>query len=41
MPTATLIDFVTYHNLLKIGAIVVLDDYASKWAPEKAQPVKE
>jgi predicted O-methyltransferase YrrM len=34
-------DFVTYHNLLKIGAIVVLDDYASKWAPEKAQPVKE
>jgi predicted O-methyltransferase YrrM len=34
-------DFVTYHNSLKIGAIVVLDDYASKWAPEKAQPVKE
>src|SRR5262249_55055731 len=34
-------DFATYHNLLKAGAIVVLDDYASRWAPEKAQPVKE
>jgi predicted O-methyltransferase YrrM len=34
-------DFLTYQNLLKAGAIVVLDDYASKWAPEKAQPVKE
>jgi predicted O-methyltransferase YrrM len=38
-------DFVTYHHLLhhllKVGAIIVLDDYASRWAPEKAQPVKE
>jgi predicted O-methyltransferase YrrM len=34
-------DFATYHNLLKPGAIVVLDDYASRCAPEKAQPVKE
>jgi predicted O-methyltransferase YrrM len=34
-------DFVTYHNLLRMGAIVVLDDYASTSAPEKAQPVKQ
>jgi predicted O-methyltransferase YrrM len=34
-------DFATYQNLLKAGAIIVLDDYASRWAPEKAQPVKE
>jgi hypothetical protein len=34
-------DFVTYHHLMKVGAIIVLDDYASRWAPEKAQPVKE
>jgi predicted O-methyltransferase YrrM len=34
-------DFDTYHSLLHPGAIVVLDDYASKWAPEKAQRVKE
>jgi predicted O-methyltransferase YrrM len=34
-------DFSTYLNLLKIGAIIVLDDYVSWCAPEKAQPVKE
>jgi predicted O-methyltransferase YrrM len=34
-------DFSTYLKLLKIGAIIVLDDYVSWCAPEKAQPVKE
>jgi predicted O-methyltransferase YrrM len=34
-------DFSAYLNLLKIGAIIVLDDYVSWCAPEKAQPVKE
>jgi predicted O-methyltransferase YrrM len=34
-------DMLTYHKLLKTGAIIVLDDYTSRCAPEKAQPVKE
>ena len=34
-------DFVTYHTLLKPGAIVVLDDYSSRLAPEKERPVKK
>lgn len=33
-------DFAIYGDLLKIGAIVVLDDYVSS-QPEKEQPVKE
>jgi predicted O-methyltransferase YrrM len=34
-------DFAIYRALLKVGAIVVLDDYVSSWAPEKERPVKE
>jgi predicted O-methyltransferase YrrM len=34
-------DMLTYHKLLKTGAIIVLDDYISRCAPEKSQPVKE